>query len=94
MSTYNTQTARGTARGKKLKTEFLVFSAGDRVEVNRGHGHFHEATIVGACDERWNTYRVRYDESVLLSLNGRYVSADPYITEENVKAHCISLLAS
>ena len=70
------------------------FNVGDRVKVTRAVGHTHTATIVGVYDERWNSYPVKYDESVLLSLNGQYVSADPYITEENVKAHCISLLAS
>ena len=69
------------------------FNIGDRVEVKRALST-HKATITGVYDEKWNSYLVKYDESVLLSLNGRYVSADPYITEENVKTHCISLLAS
>lgn len=69
------------------------FNVGDRVEVKRAPGYTHKATITGVYDEKWNSYPVKYDESVLLSLNGQYVSADPYITEEDAKAHCISLLA-
>jgi hypothetical protein len=65
------------------------FNIGDRVKVQRAAGHIHDATVTGAYDERWNAYEVTYDESVLLSLNGRYVSADPYIIKENVRPECI-----